>query len=85
MEEIQPVVKDITFGEIRHLAAKTSVIVILLTSVGGDVFDTFINMEHVPESFNDLKVIGFGEVNCVKVDGYDCLFDALEFYLDDIK
>lgn len=27
---LNPVVKDITFGEIRHLAARTSVIVIML-------------------------------------------------------
>ena len=32
-----------------------------------------------------LDVVGFGNVNCVHVDGVDCLLHGTEFYLDDTK
>lgn len=72
------------FGEIRSLVSKTDAISIMLTSTG-DVDENYINIKCVPDKYDNMDVVGFGNVNCVHVHGVDCLLHGTEFYLDDTK
>jgi len=70
------------FKKLRKKVAKTDAISIMLTSIG-DVYENYINIDHVPHIFDEMKVKGFGSVNSMHVPGCDILLRGTEFYLDD--
>lgn len=70
------------FKKLRKIVSKTDAISIMVTSTG-DVYDNYLNITEVPKIFNDCRVIGFGQVDSMSVDGYDILMKGTEFYLND--
>lgn len=74
------------FKKLRNKVSKTDAIsIMLLKRSEGDVYENYLNMEHVPHIFDEMKVIGFGEVDSISIPGYDILLKGIEFYLDDSK
>lgn len=72
------------FKELRRFVSKVDSISIMLLSIG-DVDDNYLNIEHVPDKYDEYEVIGFGCADCLDVDGYDFLQKGVEFYLDDVQ
>lgn len=75
-------IKGPKFKKLRKIVSRTDTISIMITSTG-DVYDNYHCISDVPEIFNECRVIGFGQIDAVSVDGYDILMKGTEFYLDD--
>lgn len=73
------------FKECRKIVSKTDGISIMLSSIG-DVYDTYISIEQVPNRFNNFEVIGFSSLDVIPVllDGKKATIRrGIEFYLND--
>lgn len=71
------------FKDLRNLVAQTDAVDIMVASTG-DVENSYLNMDLVPERYNDMRVIGFGAQDTIFVKGFDGPLRGVEFYLDDI-
>lgn len=71
------------FKDFREVIAKTEPVQIM-TSSTGDVENSYLNMDYVPERYDDMEVLGFSSIDCIHVKGIDAPLRGTEFYLHDI-
>lgn len=71
------------FKDLRDVVAKTEPIQIMTVSTG-DVENSYLNMDYVPERYDDMTVIGFSSIDCIHIKGFDLPMRGTEFLLDDV-
>lgn len=74
------------FKECRKVVSKTDAISILLYSMEEGVYQTYPDINFVPERFNNMEVIGFAAEDTIPVEileGKNMMMRGIEFYLND--